>query len=152
VSVPDLRTIDGFTWDVAPLPVAPGGEPVTMLHSDAYCISEGTGDEDAAWRFVEFAMTATGQRVLAESGRTVPSRHDVLASEAFQRPDAPPANAQVFVDNAEIARATPSTASWAQVEKLADDILEGIFYGRVEPEAGIQRLLDQTRAAFHRAD
>jgi multiple sugar transport system substrate-binding protein len=151
VSVPDLRTIDDFAWDVAPLPIAPGGDPVTMLHSDAYCISDGAGDEDAAWRFVEFAMTATGQRVLAQSGRTVPSRHDILSSEAFQRPDAPPANAQVFVDNAEIARATPSTASWAQVEKLADDILEGIFYGRVDREAGIRRLLDETRAAFRRA-
>lgn len=151
VSTPTLRTIQGFAWDVAPLPVAPGGEPVTMLHSDAYCISEGTGHEDAAWRFVEFAMTATGQEVLAESGRTVPSRHDVLAGDAFQHPEAPPASAAVFVDNAAIARATPSTASWAQVEKLADDILEGVFYGRVDREDGIRRLLDETRAMFRRA-
>ncbi|MBW3619210.1 MAG: sugar ABC transporter substrate-binding protein [Actinobacteria bacterium] len=149
-SVPDLRTIDGFTWDVAPLPVAPGGTPVTMLHSDAYCISAGTGNEDGAWRLVEFAMGTRGQEILAGSGRTVPSRRDVLTSPAFLREDVPPANAEVFVSNAEIARATPNVASWHAVEKLADDILAEIFYGRIDREAGIERLLDETRATFAR--
>ncbi len=150
-SVPSLRTIEGFTWDVAPLPVAPGGSPVTMLHSDAYCIAEGTGHEDAAWRLVEFAMSRRGQEILAESGRTVPSRVDVMRSEAFLRPDVPPAHAEVFADNAEIARATPSTSSWLQVEKTVDDILTGIFYGRIDREDGIRRLLDEARATFARA-
>ncbi|MBW3659884.1 MAG: sugar ABC transporter substrate-binding protein [Actinobacteria bacterium] len=150
-SVPDLRTIDGFTWDVAPLPVAPGGAPVTMLHSDAYCIADGTGNEQAAWDLVEFAMGTRGQEILAASGRTVPSRRDVLTSPAFLSEDVPPASAEVFVDNAEIARATPSTASWRRVEKLADDILEQIFHGRIEREAGIARLLEETRDVFARA-
>lgn len=150
-SVPSLRTIEGFTWDVAPLPVAPGGTPVTMLHSDAYCIAEGTGNEDAAWRLIEFAMSQRGQEILAESGRTVPSRRDVMRSEAFLRTDVPPAHAEVFVSNAEIARATPSTSSWLEVEKAADAILTEIFYGRIDREEGIARLLEEARRTFARA-
>ena len=147
-SVPTLRAIDGFTWDVAPLPVAPGGEPVTILHSDAYCIAEGTDNEDAAWKLIEFAMSARGQEILAESGRTVPSRIDVLESPAFLEPDKPPRSSVVFVDNARIARATPHTATWLQVENAADDILEAMFYGRIEREEGMRRLLEDTAPLF----
>lgn len=147
-SVPSLRTIDDFTWDVAPLPVAPGGEAVTMLHSDAYCISAGTGNEDEAWQLVEFAMSTRGQEILAESGRTVPSRIDVLESDAFLDPDEPPASSEVFADNARIARATPHTSSWASVESAADDVLESIFYGRIDREAGLERLVAETTPLF----
>lgn len=147
-SVPTLRTIGDFTWDVAPLPVAPGGSPVTMLHSDAYCIARGTGNERAAWQLVEFAMTRRGQEILAESGRTVPSRKDILSSDVFLEPEHPPASAEVFARNAEIARATPSTANWSQAEKLADDLLAEIYYGRLDREEGIRRLIAETAPLF----
>ena len=81
-AVPGLREIDGFTWDVAPMPVAPGGEPVTILHGDAYRIA-ADGETDAAWRLVEFANSVQGQTILAESGRTVPSRLDVAEAPVF---------------------------------------------------------------------
>lgn len=146
--VPTLRTIEDFTWDVAPLPVAPGGSEVTMLHSDAYCISAGTGNEQQAWELIEFAMSRRGQEILAESGRTVPSRVDVLESEAFLRPDLPPASSQVYANNARIARATPNTATWLRVESTADDILEATFYGRIPRSEGIRRLHEETAPLF----
>lgn len=147
-STPTLRTITDFTWDVAPLPVAPGGTPVTMLHSDAYCIAAGTGNEATAWRLVEFAESPRGQEILAVSGRTVPSRLDVQQSPVFLEPERPPASAQVFVDNARIARATPHTATWTQVESVADDILGEMYYGRIDREDGLRRLIEQTAPLF----
>lgn len=141
---PTMRTITDFEWDVAPLPVAPGGEPATMLHSDAYCISAASPAKDAAWRFIEYAMSDSGQRVLAESGRTVPSRIGVQRSEAFLDPDAPPAHAEVFLDAIPEIRATPRVGSWPRVEKEADRILEDVFYGRVGREEGIAQMVEQT--------
>lgn len=150
-STPTLRTITGFDWDVVPLPVAPGGQPATILHSDAYCISAGTGREDDAWRVIEFAMSAEGQEILAASGRTVPSRLDVLSSPAFLEPSEPPAAAQVFVDNAAIARATPHIAQWAMVEKVADGILESAFYGHLDRETALQQIIDATTPLLGRS-
>jgi multiple sugar transport system substrate-binding protein len=147
VAVPTLRRIDGFTWDVAPLPVAPGGEPATVLHSDAYCMARG-GQVAAAWRFIEFAMGERGQTILAASGRTVPSLRAVATSPTFLEPDRPPASAQVFLDAEAHLRATPRTGSWAQVEKEANDLLAEVFYGRVERAAGLRRLVDGTRPLF----
>jgi len=146
-SVPTLRTIDDFEWDVAPLPVAPGGEPATILHGDAYCMA-ADGQLEDAWRLVEFANSVEGQTILARSGRTVPSRMDIAASEAFLRPDEPPASAEVFVEVQPTIRAVPHTATWSRVEKEADEILEAMFYGRVEREDGIQRLIETTAPLF----
>ena len=147
-STPTLRTITGFAWDVVPLPVAPGGEPVTMLHSDAYCIAAGTGREDDAWRVIEFAMGERGQQILAASGRTVPSRIDVLESPAFLDPSEPPAHAEVFADNARIARATPHVASWVRVEHAVDDVLTGAFYGRIDRDAALRQMNEIATALF----
>jgi multiple sugar transport system substrate-binding protein len=150
-STPTLRTITEFDWDVVPLPVAPGGQPATILHSDAYCISAGTGREDDAWRAIEFAMSAEGQEILAASGRTVPSRIDVLSSPAFLEPSEPPATAQVFVDNAAIARATPHVAMWAMVEKVADGILESAFYGHLDRETALLQIIEATTPLLARS-
>ncbi|MGN9778010.1 ABC transporter substrate-binding protein [Micromonospora sp. H33] len=148
VAVPTLRTIDGFTWDAAPLPVAPGGVPASILHSDAYCMSAGLPDHRPAWRFIEYAMGAAGQRTLAESGRTVPSRLDVAGSPAFLDPAKPPRSSRVYLDAEPHLRATPRTATWARVEKETDSLLEEVFYGRVGREEGLRRLEETVRPLF----
>ncbi|PZG02676.1 ABC transporter substrate-binding protein [Micromonospora deserti] len=148
VAVPTLRTIDGFTWDAAPLPVAPGGVPASILHSDAYCMSAGLPDHSEAWRFIEFAMGVTGQQTLARSGRTVPSRLDVATSPAFLDPAQPPRSSRVFLDAEPHLRATPRTATWARVEREADTLLTEVFYGRVDRAAGLANLEEKLRPLF----
>jgi multiple sugar transport system substrate-binding protein len=146
--VPTLRAIDGFEWDVAPLPVAPAGEPASILHSDAYCMSAGVADHGAAWRFIEFAMETGGQEILAESGRTVPSRMDVAHSGAFLEPDLPPRSSHVYLDVEPHLRVTPRTPAWSRVERESNALLEEVFYGRVEREEGLARLEDSVRPLF----
>ena len=68
-STPTYREIDSFTWDVAPLPR--GKQEAGVLHSDGYCMAATTENKDAAWRFIEFANSAEGQTIIAQSGRTV---------------------------------------------------------------------------------
>lgn len=149
-AVPSLRTIEGFRWDVGPLPVAPGGTPSTVLHSDAYCLSR-EGDPAAGWRLIEFAMSEQGQTTLAASGRTVPSRRDVAQSPAFLDPEQPPASSQVFLDAAEVIRALPVVPTWTRVEKEGDEILDAVYYGRVDREEGLRRL-EETAADLLRGD
>ena len=147
-AVPSLREIEDFTWDVAPLPVAPGGEPATILHGDAYCLPAAAANQEAAWRFVEYANSTEGQTILARSGRTVPSRLDVARSGVFLRPDAPPESSQVFVDAIPDIRAVPHTATWSEVEKAADDVIAAMYYGRLERDAGLRQLNEVTEPLF----
>ncbi len=147
-SVPTLReSISDFTWDVGPMPTAPGGTPTTVLHGDAYCMS-AAAQPDVAWRLVEFAMGVEGQTILAESGRTVPSRLDVANSPAFLEPEEPPASAQVFLDAIPTVRSLPHTATWSQMQNEVDDQLEDVFYGRVDREEGIARMIETAESIF----
>lgn len=147
-AVPSLREIEGFEWDVAPLPVAPGGQPATILHGDAYCMAKDSEVKDATWRLVEFANSVPGQEILARSGRTVPSRLDVAESPVFLEPEKPPASSRVFIDAIPSIRSVPVTATWSQVEKEADNVLESIYFGRIEREAGITQLIETTKPLF----
>ncbi len=86
-------------------------------------------------------MSVQGQTILAESGRTVPSRTDVASSPAFLEPDEAPASAQVFLDAIPTIRALPGIASWSQMQREVDSLLVDVFYGRIDREQGIADMI-----------
>lgn len=125
--VPTYRTIEDFTWDVAPLPI--GEQAAGILHSDGYCMARAAVDKQAAWTFIEFANSVEGQTIVAASGRTVPSLIAVAESEAFLDPALPPANSRVFIETIPLLRAVPIMSGWTAVEDLAGREVERAFYG-----------------------
>ena len=143
--VPLLRTITDFEWDVAPFPR--DAEPASVLHSDGFCLSK-TGKTDAAWKWVEFALGPEGQEVLAESGRSVPSLQAVAESPVFLESPDPPARSQVFLDALEHMRTLPTTENWTAVEQRVDDVLVELFYGRMELDAALERIAQETDGQF----
>jgi multiple sugar transport system substrate-binding protein len=149
---PQFREINSLNWDVAPLPV--GDEPAGILHSDAYCISEGSNSKDAALDFIEFATGETGQEITASAGRTVPSLKDVSTSTAFLDPTQPPKSSQVFLDGIPFIKRTPVISTWPEIEDAAEEILTRAFYEEgytiddaiAELDAATQPLFEEARA------
>ncbi len=135
-AVPEFRLIEGFAWDVAPLPV--GKMPATLLHADAFCLSAAGKQQAAAWRFVEFANTRAGQRILARTGRTVPSRIDLATDPAFLDPQARPASSRVFLAAIPAMRSLPAMSTWLEVESVVDAELEQAFYGQITLDEAIR--------------
>lgn len=163
--VPTLREIDGFTWDVAPLPVI--GEPATVLHSDAFCMAAATADKDAAWTFVEFAAGEQGQLILAETGRIVPALDRIAASDVFLKgapldpsaqpadstsDSAPPASSAVFIDNIPSIHRLPSTATWPEVEDAFNAEFDRSFYEEIDVAAAVAAATASSADAFARAN
>lgn len=130
--VPTYRTITGFEWDVAPLPKAK--LPASILHSDGYCMAAAAEHKDAAWTFIEYANSADGQKLIAETGRTVPSNQEVAESPAFLDTSLPPANARIFVDTVPIMKGVPVMAGWASIEEAVNREIERAFYGQASVE------------------
>jgi len=136
--VPILRQSLNLSWDVAPLPV--GRTAANVLHSDGFCLATGAQDKEAAWTFIEYALGPDGQRLLAATGRTVPSLREVAESDAFLKgsPVAqllglksiplPPAHGQVFVENLAISRRLPSSAAWSGLEAAFNKSFARAFY------------------------
>ena len=149
-STPTFRTITDFAWDVAPIPVH--REPAGILHSDAYCMTTASENKEAAWRFVEFALSREGQTITAQSGRTVPSFIEVSTSEAFLDPHAAPANSQVFLDTIPYIRRVPNISTWPEIEDAAEPILEEALYEGLPLDVVIQRLDAATTEIFARAE
>jgi multiple sugar transport system substrate-binding protein len=148
--VPTLRTITSFRWDVAPVPIL--SEPTSVLHADAYCITEGSDAKGATWPFIEFALGPEGQRITAEAGRTVPSLRSVADSDAFLAPGALPEHSEVFLDQIPRLRAVPVVSTWAEIEDVANGILEEAYYGGGEALEVAVELTIQTRDLFARAE
>jgi multiple sugar transport system substrate-binding protein len=149
-STPTFRTITDFDWDVAPLPVL--REPAGILHSDAYCMTKASGNKEAAWRFMQFALGPEGQRITAESGRTVPSLKEVASSEAFLDPNAKPAKSRVFLDTIPVIRRMPNVSTWPEIEDASGGILEVGLYRGLPPEEVARQLDAATREIFARAE
>jgi multiple sugar transport system substrate-binding protein len=140
--VPTYRTITQFTWDVAPLPI--GRQAAGILHSDAYCLAATAADKEAAWIFIEFANTPTGQSLIATSGRTVPSLKNIADSPAFLD-DQPPAHARIFLDTIPVLGQVPLMPNWVRIEETANREIERAFYGQatVEEAAATALILTQ---------
>lgn len=144
-----LRKVTAFTWDVVSLPVYK--EPAGILHSDAYCMTKGAKNKDAAFRFVEFAMSAQGQRIFTATGRTVPSHIEVSKSDAFLDPTKAPRNSQVFLDGIPNIRRVPSISTWPEIEDVTAGILENAMYRGDRLDTVIAEIDRQTRPLFARA-
>jgi multiple sugar transport system substrate-binding protein len=159
--VPTLREIEGFTWDVAPLPTI--NEPATVLHSDAFCMAAAAEEKDAVWDFIEYAVGEEGQLILAETGRIVPARNSVAASDVFLEGvpiDAgsattteakPPASSQVFIDNIAHMHRLPSLSTWPEVEDAFNAEFDRSFYEEIDVEAAIAAASANAKEAFDRA-
>jgi multiple sugar transport system substrate-binding protein len=144
--VPALRTSQGFTWDVAPLPQREVA--ASILHTDAYCIAAASKNKDLAWRFVEYANGPVGQVIAAKTGRTVPSLRSVAESPIYLEADKPPASSKVFLDAGPILRATPQIGTWPDIELRANAAIEQAFYGLISVDDAIREIEEGTAADF----
>lgn len=148
--VPTYRTIQNFAWDVAPLPQ--GYQPAGILHSDAYCLAAGAANKAAAWTFIEFANSETGQQIIAQSGRTVPSLKRVAESDAFLDPARPPANARVFIDTIPTLQRVPLMSTWVGIEETASREIERAFYGQVSVREAAATAVERSQPYFDLAN
>lgn len=148
-TVPTMRTIQDFDWDVAPLPR--GDQPASVLHSDGYCLAGKSKDKEAAWKFIEYANSPQGQAIVARSGRTVPSLRSVAESSAFLSPDQKPAHSQVWLDAVPTLRTVPVMANWPAIEDAVSQEVERAFYGQASVAEATAAAAALTQSLFPQA-
>jgi multiple sugar transport system substrate-binding protein len=144
-----LRGVPGLDWDVAPLPRHKAA--ATVLHADAYCMAKASTNKEAAYRFVEFALSDTGAGIVARSGRTVPAKKSVAQGPDFLDPKTRPRSAQVFLDSIAQIRRTPNVAAWNEVETRAEPMVEDWYFNPTPPKTPLHQDLNlATQGLFAR--
>lgn len=145
-AVPGLRKSSGLEFDVRPLPV--NKRPVSLLASDAYCVTKASKHKELAHAFARYATGPEGGAVLARTGRTVPSLKSLAESPAFLDPGQPPKSSRVFLDAIPTLRRLPNVAAWNEAEELTDDVLDQLFAGRLTLDAAVRKIEQDTAAVF----
>ena len=70
----------GIDFDVVEFP-AIGENPKVATGSSGFCISSGSSNKDLAWKFISFVVSEAGQKILSESGNTVPVLKSLAEAE-----------------------------------------------------------------------
>lgn len=141
--VSTYRQVQNLDWDVAPLPQ--GKNRANILNAEAYCLSANSENKESAWALIEFANSVEGQRILAQSGRSVPSLKSVAESIAFLDPAQKPANSQIFLEMIPDIRAVPVLENWADIEIALSEELEFAFHGGATLDAAIDAAVIRSR-------
>lgn len=90
-----------FKWDVVAMPKHPKGQ-FTGMGTYGFSIAKTTKHPEAAWDFVKFMASATGQRIQLTNYTGVPLLKSMADDPAFAELQAPPANIKAFVKGGEI--------------------------------------------------
>lgn len=96
-------------YAVAPLPTRDRG--ATVVGGNALAVSAESAKADAAWKLIEYLVSADQRSVIEESSR-MSARRDVVDTEYVK---ADPA-LQTFAQQAEYGVARPSIPNWGQIE------------------------------------
>ena len=106
---------DGFTWDVAPLPmykeydengdISVHGVEAGHSGSVALCISKKSKVAVEAWKFIEYVAGEKGQTLQAEAGFAIPLQKKLANSPVFLQTDKAPRNSKIFIRATEYEQA-----------------------------------------------
>lgn len=147
-AVPKFRKSQDLQFDVVPLPTSKTS--ATLLASDAYCVSKASNEKALALAFARYAVGPEGGRVLAETGRTVPSFKALAESPAFLAPDKHPPSSRVWLDVIPTLRRLPNVGPWNQAEEDASKVLEQFFAEKLSLDDTVRKIEEESRETLSR--
>ena len=137
----------GLNYDVDVMPIPADGEPFASAGGAAWVMSSGSDNKDEAWTFLSWLQsTEGGQYLYTESGEIFPALQSTARSDAFLKPDTPPANRQAFLTAGEGAKAGAFGyfPEWGELSgSIIDPALEAIWAGEATPEEVVPGLCEQ---------
>jgi multiple sugar transport system substrate-binding protein len=95
-----FSTTKGLNFDIAPVPIGPGGgnHSRTNLGGTGISISAKTKHPEQAWRFVKYWAGLQGQNTISQQGLWVPALKNIGQSAGYARSNGAMAHAKVFTN------------------------------------------------------
>jgi multiple sugar transport system substrate-binding protein len=110
------RAVQGFVFDVAPLPVGSSGTKAATGGGSGYGMYAGTKSVDAAWEFFKFIEGPEAQLAHARTGATFPSRRSIQLHPEVAVPGRAPEHFKLLVDGQKHVRLDPQVSNWSEIE------------------------------------
>ncbi|WP_139981593.1 extracellular solute-binding protein [Nocardioides litoris] len=119
--VPQLREVEGLSFDVMPMPQV--GSAATVGDLTGLCIAPGDHEQQSA-DFLVHAISDESVAPLARSGYVVPSNVAVARSAAFLQPGEQPEHAGVFNASLDALRLVPIVEDPTGLDEAVGPLLE----------------------------
>jgi len=145
-AVPGYNTA-GFKFDVVPMPKGPGGQ-ATSVNSAGFVVAKASKNADAAFAFVKFAISKTGQTRLAELGFACPVLKSVAESPVFLEQKGSSLNQKVFLDSLAFARMKPVFKGYDEWAAAVGDGMGAVWRGEAELNPTLDDVVKQADAVL----
>jgi len=130
-ALPRLAAKEGLRFGLAPLPA--GKERSQEALTNLFCVSAYSRKQDAAWVFLRFLTSETGQTILIRNGSSdVPTHTAVLESPAFLDDPWGIGQMDVFARDLAYALGPPAIPTDKFARKL-DRVKNKLFQGKLTP-------------------
>ncbi|MDQ0340558.1 multiple sugar transport system substrate-binding protein [Caldalkalibacillus uzonensis] len=138
--IANVRGIDDFEWDIAPLPSGPEGT-APLLGQAGLVAFEGSEHPEAAMELLKFLASKKG--IQAQSQFFVPPRQSVLESDEFVNvPNNPPRESieRALLNEMDNGRIYPLHKDWTQIESIIVSGFDELFSQSATPEEILQKM------------
>lgn len=123
---PELRKVEGLTFDVMPMPSL--GTPQTVGDLTGICLSPGPQKQtNAAADFLKYLVSDEAMARIAATGYLQPSTRSVSLSEAFVQSDQLPAHGSVFNDVLRTMIVPPLLEDGSELQALVGPDIEALL-------------------------
>ncbi len=142
-----------FDWNVAPLPVGPGGEATNWLFWGAYVVNANTEHPGEAWDLVTRLTSAEVQGEIAALGANIPSRQTDAAQELFLNTlPGTDVNNQAFLDGTnapDVRTEAPLFAgNWPAIDSAYGTGVTAVFNGELSADEFASSICQQVADEF----
>lgn len=129
-----------FAWDVAPFPSGPAGR-ATSVNSAGFVIAKDSKNPDAAWKFIQYALSQVGQEKLTALGLALPVVRSVAESPAYLNQASTSIDQKVFLDAVEYARVKPSFRGYDEWATVVGDGLVPVWTDEKTIDAALDEIV-----------
>ncbi len=132
-------------WKVAVHPISK--QPGSYLGGTGLVIPAKSEHPEAAWQFIEFALTKENQIGVFENAGAAPALLEALQSDAVNAPDpyfGGQRTLEVFLKAMDTAQPFPYVRAWNQIDETFTAAMEEILFG----DADVKEALDNAAATI----
>ncbi len=140
----------GMNYDVAPVPIAPGGIRATGAGGAAWTMSASSDNKELAWDFIQFLQSpAGGLAIYPISGEAFPPIRSAAEGDAWLGNDNLPAGREAFLTQAEGSTAATGAffGNWGDINgTIVGPVLTQIWGGEAAPADVLPGMCEQVDA------
>ena len=140
-AVPGYNTT-GFKFDAVAMPKGPAGQ-ATSVNSAGFVVSKASKNPDAAFAFIQFAISTAGQTRLAELGFACPVLKSIAESPAFLEQKGSSLNQKVFLDSLAFAHMKPVFKGYDEWASAVGDGMGAVWRGEAELNPTLDAIVKQ---------